>query len=594
MGSRLQVPGSTATSASHTRSQVPALATSARWRVSQPGDASELEADRLADRVMESSGPGSPLDAIAADPAGPRPASAQIHRACAQCDGRDEQDERDETPLQRSASAPASGAAPPVSPAVAASVESLPGSGQRLPEAARSYFAPRFGFDFASVRIHTDAGAMATARQLQARAFTVGQDIVFAPGQYNPQSRPGLRLLAHELAHVVQHAPAVSRAAIQRAPDDAATGEAPAADAAAPAADAPAPQGLIVDDAAEPAENQMRKSELLGALRPAVQQAVEASFTSPAARAQVTTFVEGSFASAEAQSAAEVERGLVQQAPEAAGARAAADYLPIVVARVQQAAGAASAAPASDAGASAPVARKASGSAAPQPLSAPAVRSQLGSGTPIAAGVRSRMESGFDTDFSGVRVHTDPAAAKLAERLEATAFTIGEHVAFGRGEYRPGTTDGDTLLAHELAHVVQQRGQGGQGVTSGASEHALERDADASAETVMGRLWSGVKRRWSGARTGPRLASGPRVQRQIVKYHFQQRDFDSCLYCICQSQTGMPERMPDVLPSREAQCSAGLEVDLTPGSCGGTVSERVSARRRLSVDPCPESHHLCQ
>lgn len=68
-----------------------------------------------------------------------------------------------------------------------------------------------------------------------------------------------------------------------------------------------------------------------------------------------------------------------------------------------------------------------------------------------------RMEGGFQSDFSGVRLHYGEHAADLNEQLQARAFTFGQDIYFGRGEYRPDTPQGDKLLAHELAHTVQQR-----------------------------------------------------------------------------------------------------------------------------------------
>ncbi len=68
-----------------------------------------------------------------------------------------------------------------------------------------------------------------------------------------------------------------------------------------------------------------------------------------------------------------------------------------------------------------------------------------------------QMEAGFQTDFSGVRVHHEQQAAELSEQLQARAFTFGQDIYFGRGEYRPDTAQGGGLLAHELAHTVQQR-----------------------------------------------------------------------------------------------------------------------------------------
>jgi hypothetical protein len=68
------------------------------------------------------------------------------------------------------------------------------------------------------------------------------------------------------------------------------------------------------------------------------------------------------------------------------------------------------------------------------------------------------MSSAFGYDFSGVRVHTGTKAASVATELNARAFTVGRDIAFGAGEYQPGTPIGDALIAHELAHVVQQGG----------------------------------------------------------------------------------------------------------------------------------------
>jgi hypothetical protein len=80
----------------------------------------------------------------------------------------------------------------------------LPGSGRALPQELRDYFEPRFGHDFSRVRVHSDGTAARSARALGARAYTSGEDVVLAEGQYAPQTGEGRRLLAHELAHVAQ------------------------------------------------------------------------------------------------------------------------------------------------------------------------------------------------------------------------------------------------------------------------------------------------------------------------------------------------------------------------------------------------------
>jgi hypothetical protein len=78
-------------------------------------------------------------------------------------------------------------------------------------------------------------------------------------------------------------------------------------------------------------------------------------------------------------------------------------------------------------------------------------------GGSLDAMTRAYMEPRFGADFGPVRVHAGPAAAGQAARFSARAYTVGEHVVFGAGQYQPGSDTGRRLLAHELAHVVQQR-----------------------------------------------------------------------------------------------------------------------------------------
>ena len=78
------------------------------------------------------------------------------------------------------------------------------GSGEPLPESTRAFFEPRFGADFSQVRVHTGSRTADTAESINAKAFTVGENISFGKGQYTPESQTGRRLLAHELTHVVQ------------------------------------------------------------------------------------------------------------------------------------------------------------------------------------------------------------------------------------------------------------------------------------------------------------------------------------------------------------------------------------------------------
>jgi hypothetical protein len=85
------------------------------------------------------------------------------------------------------------------------------GGGRPLPASARHFMEPRFGADLSDVRIHTGPEAVHTARALNARAYTVGRDIMFGAGRYAPDTAEGKKLLAHELTHVVQQGAAPTR-----------------------------------------------------------------------------------------------------------------------------------------------------------------------------------------------------------------------------------------------------------------------------------------------------------------------------------------------------------------------------------------------
>ncbi len=99
---------------------------------------------------------------------------------------------------------------------------------------------------------------------------------------------------------------------------------------------------------------------------------------------------------------------------------------------------------------------------------------------------RAFMEKHLAHDFSNVRVHTDSRAAESAESVNAHAYTVGRQIVFGSGRYAPQTTAGKQLLAHELTHVVQQRGMAGNGLPNKISDahEPMEREADTIAHQV--------------------------------------------------------------------------------------------------------------
>ena len=81
-----------------------------------------------------------------------------------------------------------------------------------------------------------------------------------------------------------------------------------------------------------------------------------------------------------------------------------------------------------------------------------------GGGSPISEETRNDMESKFGSDFSDVRVHTDSTAVDMNQSIQAQAFTHGQDIYFNSGKYSPDSNQGKLLLAHELTHVLQQRG----------------------------------------------------------------------------------------------------------------------------------------
>jgi hypothetical protein len=112
------------------------------------------------------------------------------------------------------------------------------------------------------------------------------------------------------------------------------------------------------------------------------------------------------------------------------------------------------------------------------------IDSTRGSGASLDGATRGRMEGSLG-DLSDVTVHTDDTADSLNRSVSARAFATGTDVYFAKGEYNPGSSDGDTLIAHELAHVVQQRGAPASGpLTVSNPGDALETEADSVADQI--------------------------------------------------------------------------------------------------------------
>jgi hypothetical protein len=160
-------------------------------------DPLEYEADRVAEEVLRDPAAGAGITAV----------PPRISSKCAAC----EEEESVQTKPVEPVGNTAGGDVPPLVHEV------LRSPGQPLDVESRAYFEPRFGRDLDSVRVHTDARAGASAQQIRSLAYTLGTNIVFGPGRFAPSTSTGRRLIAHELAHVVQQR-AGNTAVIRRAP----------------------------------------------------------------------------------------------------------------------------------------------------------------------------------------------------------------------------------------------------------------------------------------------------------------------------------------------------------------------------------------
>lgn len=143
----------------------------AKLKIGQSNDIYEQEADHVAEMVMRIS-----------EQTMAHSSSTSIQRECKDAAGR----------------------IPTIAPSVERQIYSLQGGGQPLPPSVRAFHETWFGADFSQVRVHTDARAAESAQAVNARAYTVGQDVVFGKGEYSPETQPGKQLLAHELAPTVQ------------------------------------------------------------------------------------------------------------------------------------------------------------------------------------------------------------------------------------------------------------------------------------------------------------------------------------------------------------------------------------------------------
>ncbi|MDX2152671.1 MAG: DUF4157 domain-containing protein [Bryobacteraceae bacterium] len=249
------------------------------------------------------------------------------------------------------------------------------------------------------------------------------------------------------------------------------------------------------------------KPSFLSAIRAAVYQTADEGLAGTGQTARGCPYIERWLAYYEQRSAAQVEMAVHRYAPETRFLQNAAEMVPVVAARARRAVdqwalnGEISGLP-DDIPAGLNLMPR-SGAEPGGEANPAAVQARLGEGAPFGGEQRSRMERALGRPLGDVRLHTGADAASLAGGLDARAFTVGRHVAFGAGEFRPGTIEGDALLAHELAHVEQQRR------SEPETEDRLERGANRSAVGTVLALWTGVPR----IPSAPARGGGLRLQR---------------------------------------------------------------------------------
>lgn len=218
------------------------------------------------------------------------------------------------------------------------------------------------------------------------------------------------------------------------------------------------------------------KPRFLAALREAVIAGASAELAGTGWTTEQCPYIEYWFAYYAHRSAGEIEAALRKYAPGASAATTLDGYLDPVVTRVRAA-----------------IAHwKVTAEVDAPAVDVPEVRAQLvalGPGEPLDSATRSRFEGAMQVDLSHTRIHRDGRGAAASSAAGARAFAIGDHVAFGAGQYAPGTLHGDALLAHELAHTQQQ-----DATRTASAGNAHETAADQSAKGWLGRLWGFASR----------------------------------------------------------------------------------------------------
>lgn len=301
-------------------------------------------------------------------------------------------------------------------PAPASVGRVLAGPGTPLAPGVRDGFERFFGHDFSAVRVHSGTSAAQSARDVDARAYTVGTHVVFGTGEFAPDDPTGRQVIAHELAHVVQQGGGPysgQPAAVQRLSfsDVLETGGEIVA--------GPSGGDLV------PAHGIIQRKCACGNTAMAGDECEQCGKNKQLGlQAKLKVNEPGDVYEQEADRVA----NQIMTAPAHSAVSSAQ-----------------------------PTIQRFSGQSSGGDAASASVGKVLsGPGRQLEPALREDMEQRFGCDFSSVRVHSDAAAEQSARDVNAHAYTVGHNIVFGLGAFAPGTREGQRLIAHELTHVVQQ------------------------------------------------------------------------------------------------------------------------------------------
>lgn len=311
-----------------------------------------------------------------------------------------------------------------IQPQLEQEIKRSQGQGYPLPNTVQNSMESGFNHDFSRVKIHNDSQSDRLSRSLDYQAFTVGQDVYFSQGSYNPNSQPGKKLIAHELSHVVQQSGESSPKIIQRKPVDwkdkkkALTVEENVSGSKKKAKLYIKAKLIDHGDILSKAKNKLKtiikksrgKYKTVRAQLPKVKKEFSlASISSKLLNASGDKF----------KITAKINPPSKAQRKAVAGAGSINEVNPEITSTIQRA---------------------------------------RGKGTTLSKSARAPMENAFGYDFSPVRIHHNSQGDRWSRSLNAKAFTVGGDIFFRQGAYKPETGGGKQVLAHELTHVIQQSG----------------------------------------------------------------------------------------------------------------------------------------